>query len=149
MTTDDVITRYNFISKIQFGNGENSMPKELKVKIMKMRIEFGKINNAFDSDVQEFSRGIITDRFNELQNKPNRTQKEEKELGQLINNYNQEINEYVKRRCLDEVEINEYTFSEDEYAIIIDTNSENDVTINNINLKAPDFLEEFYKIFMK
>lgn len=148
MTTNDAIIRYNFISKLAFKDGDASLSKELKIKIMSMRIEFGKINKVFEEDVQEFTKGILEDRFNELQSKGDRNEEEEKEFNDYINKYNGETNDYINKRALDEVEVNEYEFSEEEFAEIMETNAEKDVTINNQTLKAPDFLEAIYDLFV-
>lgn len=149
MTTNDAIIRYNFISKVLFKDGDATLSKDLKIKVMSMRIEYGKINKAFEEDVQEFTKGILEDRFNELQNKPERTEEENQELTDFINKYNTETNEYISKRALDEVEVNEYTLTMDEYAEIMDTNAEKDVTINGQTLNAPDFLEVIHDLFVK
>jgi len=149
MTTNDAIIRYNFISKVAFKDGDATLSKELKIKVMSMRIEFGKINKVFEEDVQEFTKGILEDRFNELQNKPERTDEENKEFNDLINKYNGETNEYINKRALDPVEVNEYELSEDEFAEIMETNAEKDITINGQTLNAPDFLEAIHDLFVK
>lgn len=149
MTTNDAIIRYNFISKVLFKDGDATLSKDLKIKIMSMRIEYGKINKVFEEDVKEFTQGILEDRFNELQNKPDRTDEETKELTDLINKYNAETNDYINKRAMDEVEVNEYTLTMDEYMEIMETNAEKDVTINNQTLNAPDFLEAIHDLFVK
>ena len=149
MTTNDAIIRYNFISKVLFKDGEATLSKDLKIKIMSMRIEYGKINKVFEEDVKEFTQGILEDRFNELQNKPDRTDEETKELTDLINKYNAETNDYINKRAMDEVEVNEYILTKDEYMEIMETNAEKDVTINNQTLNAPDFLEAIHDLFVK
>ena len=149
MTTNDAIIRYNFISKVLFKDGDATLSKDLKIKIMSMRIEYGKINKVFEEDVKEFTQGILEDRFNELQNKPDRTDEETKELTDLINKYNAETNDYINKRAMDEVEVNEYTLTMDEYTEIMETNAEKDVTINNQTLNAPDFLEAIHDLFVK
>jgi len=149
MTTNDAIIRYNFISKVLFKDGDATLSKDLKIKIMSMRIEYGKINKVFEEDVQEFTKGIIEDRFNELQNKQDRTEEENKEFNALIDKYNGETNDYINKRAMDEVEVNDYSLSTDEYAEIMETNAEKDVTINNQTLNAPDFLEALHNLFVK
>jgi ABC-type dipeptide/oligopeptide/nickel transport system ATPase component len=116
---------------------------------MSMRIEYGKIHKIFDEDVQEFTKGILEDRFNELQNKQDRTEEENKEFNALIDKYNGETNDYINKRAMDEVEVNDYSLSTDEYAEIMETNAEKDVTINNQTLNAPDFLEALHNLFVK
>lgn len=148
MTTNDAIIRHNFISKVIFKDGDTALSKDLKIKIMSMRIEYGKIHKNFDSDVQEFTQGIMEDRFKELQQKQERTEAEEKEFNELINKYNQETNEYISKRAIDPIEVKEFTFDMDEYSEIMDVNSANDVTINDQKIDAPDFLEVIYDLFV-
>lgn len=149
LTTNDVIIRHNFITKIVFKDGDSSLSKDLKIKIMSARIDYGKIHKIFDDDVQEFTKGILEDRFNELQNKEKRTEEEEKEFNSLINKYNRETNEYISKRALDEVDVKDFELSKTEYEEILDTNSSNDVEINGQKINAPDFLEVIYELFVK
>lgn len=148
MTTNDVIIRHNFISKVVFKDGDLTLSKDLKIKIMSMRIEYGKVHKIFDDDVQEFTKGIIEDRFNELQGKTEKTEAEEKEYNELINKYNQETNEYVAKRAMDTINVKDYTLNMDEYSEIMETNASNDVEINGTKISAPDFLEVLYELFV-
>lgn len=148
MTTNDAIIRHNFISKVIFKDGDNTLSKDLKIKIMSMRIEYGKVHKIFDEDVQEFTKGIMEDRFSELQQKPDRTEEENKEYNDFINKYNQETNEYISKRAMDPVEVKEFDLNMDEYTEIMEVNSANDVTINDQKIDAPDFLEILYDLFV-
>ena len=148
MTTNDAIIRHNFISKVIFKDGDNTLPKDLKIKIMSMRIEYGKVHKIFDEDVQEFTKGIMEDRFNELQQKPDRTEEENKEYNEFINKYNSETNDYINKRAMDPVEVKDFSFDMDEYTEIMEVNSANDVTINDQKIDAPDFLEILYDLFV-
>lgn len=149
LTTNDVIIRHNFITKIVFKDGDSSLSKDLKIKIMSARIDYGKIHKIFDDDVQEFTKGILEDRFNELQSKEKRTDEEEKEFNSLIDKYNRETNEYISKRALDEVDVKDFELSKSEYEEILETNSSNDVEINGQKINAPDFLEVIYELFVK
>jgi len=149
LTTNDAIIRHNFISKIIFKDGDSGLSKDLKIKIMTARIEYGKVHKAFDDDVQEFTKGILEDRFNVLQATENRTEEENKEYNALINKYNAETNEYISRRAMDEVDLKDFELSKSEYEEILETNSSNDVEINGQKINAPDFLEVIYELFVK
>lgn len=149
MTTNDVIIRHNFITKVMFKDGDEQLSRDLKVKVMSMRIEYGKIQKAYAADVQEFTNSVMTDKFKELQQKPDRTAEENNELQLMINQFNEEIAEYSRKRVMDEVEVKDFSFDEDEYAEIIEVNADNDVVINNVNIAAPDFLESIYELFVK
>ena len=149
MTIDDAIIRYNFISKVQFKDGDNTLSKDLKIKVMSMRIEYNKINKVFNDDIKEFTDGITEQRFHELQSKQEKTEEETNEMNNLVNKYNQEINEYVSKHSMEEIEVNNYTFTEDEFNEIMETNSEKDIVVNGTTITAPDFLEIIHDLFVK
>ena len=50
---------------------------------------------------------------------------------------------------MDEVDVNDYELSEDEFSQIMETNAEKDVVINGNTLNAPDFLEVIHELFVK
>lgn len=50
MTLNDVLTKQNVITKIILKDGDKELPKELKVKIMRIRMAYNKIKKQFDSD---------------------------------------------------------------------------------------------------
>ena len=150
MTTNDAIIRHNFISKVVFKDGDSVLSKNLKVKIMSMRIEYGKIHKNFDADVQEFTQGILEDDFRAIQQIPenDRTEEQKVKFNEYVNKYNIETNEYINKRALDEIEVKEFTLDMDEYSELLDTNSGNDVTINDTDIPAADFLEVLYELFV-
>lgn len=149
MTTNEVLARQNFITKVIFKDGDNSLSKDLKVKIMAMRIEYLKVRKSFDEDVQEFVKGLTTDEFNELQNKSDKTEAEEARLKELTDQLNEDYTAYVQKRGQDEVDIKNKSFTEDEYNEIVDVNSGNDVEINGQKLSSADFLEIIYTLFVE
>lgn len=149
MTTNEVLARQNFITKVIFKDGDNSLSKDLKVKIMAMRIEYSKVRKSFDEDVQEFVKGLTTDEFNELQNKSDKTEAEEARLKELTDQLNEDYTAYVQKRGQDEVDIKNKSFTEDEYNEIVDVNSGNDVEINGQKLSSADFLEIIYTLFVE
>ena len=48
MTLNDVLTKQNLITKILLANDGKELPKELKVKIMRIRMSYNKIKKQFD-----------------------------------------------------------------------------------------------------
>lgn len=148
LTTNEVIVRHNFISKVLFKDGDASLSKDLKIKVMSMRIEYGKIHKVFDDDVQEFTKGITSERFNELASKTDRTEAETKEYQDLINQYNAEIQQYIANRAEEEIAVNDYSLTEEEFNEILEVNASNDVVINEQEIQAPDFLEAIHSIFV-
>ena len=59
MILNDVLTRQNVFTKIILKDGEKELSKELKVKIMRIRMAYTKIKKAFDAEVQEFTEELV------------------------------------------------------------------------------------------
>ena len=149
MTTNEALARQNFITKIDFKNGDESLSRELKVKIMAMRIEYAKVRKAFDADIQEFTKDLVPEEFTELQQKPDRTEEEDAKLKELTDQINEDYNAYIAKRGQEEVSINNVYITEDEYNEIVGINAGNDVEINGQKLNSADFLEIFYSLFVE
>lgn len=149
MTTNEVLTRHNFVSKLLLKDGDKELSRDLKVKVMGMRIEYGKIRKQFDEDVQEFVKGLNSDRLTELQQKGDRTEAEEKELQELTDKLNGDYRAYVDSRLKEDVVVSDKKFTEDDYAELVEVNAGNDVEINGTKLQATDFLEILYTLFFE
>lgn len=151
MTTNEVLTKQNFLTKLVLTNGNATLSKELKVKVMKMRIEYAKVRKAFDEDLQEFVKDLAPERFKELQQKPEdeRTDAEKQELEDLTTKINSDYNAYIIQRGKDEVTINTTSFTNDEFNELVEVNAGNDVEINGTKLSAADFLEILYSLFVE
>ena len=149
MTTNEVLTRHNFVSKLLLKDGDKELSRDLKVKVMGMRIEYGKIRKQFDEDVQEFVKGLNSDKLTELQQKGDRTEAEEKELQELTDKLNGDYRAYVESRLKEEVTVSDKTFTEADYAELVEVNAGNDVEINGTKLSAADFLEILYSLFVE
>lgn len=149
MNVNEVLARHNFITKVLFKNGDSSLSKDLKVKVMAMRIEYGKIRKNFDEDVQEFIKGVTPDGFVELQQKQDKTEEETKQLSEMIDKINSEYNTYITKRSSEECTINNKYLTEDDFAEILEVNADNDVEINGQKISAPDFLEILHSLFVE
>ena len=149
MILNELLTRQNIISKIELKEGNKELPKELKVKIMRIRLAYNKVKKAFDEDVKEFVEQLTTDEYKELAQKQNRTEEEEKKYNELNTQINSDYIEFVNQKGLEEVkETFDDKLNEDEYAEILDVNSGNDVEINGVKIKAADLMEVFYELFV-
>ena len=149
MILNEVLTRQNIISKIELKEGNKELSKELKVRIMRIRLAYNKVKKAFDEDVKEFVEQITTDEYKELAQKQNRTEEEEKKYNELNTQINSDYIEFVNQKGLEEVkETFDDKLTEDEYAEILDVNSGNDVEINGVKIKAADLMEIFYELFV-
>lgn len=149
MILNEVLTRQNIISKIELKEDNKELPKELKVKIMRIRLAYNKVKKAFDEDVKEFVEQLTTDEYKELAQKQNRTEEEEKKYNELNTQINSDYIEFVNQKGLEEVkETFDDKLTDNEYAEILDVNSGNDVEINGVKIKAVDLMEVFYELFV-
>lgn len=148
MTTNEALIKYNFLSKILLKNEKEELSKELKVKVMQLRIKLGKIRREFDEDVQEAIKGFTPEGYSELAGKQDRTEEEEKQLVDQGKKIQEEYNEYIVKRGQEEIVL-EVKFTEDEYNNILEVNASNDVEINGQKLPAADFLEVLYTLFVE
>lgn len=150
MTLNDVLTKQNVITKIILKNGDKELPKELKVKIMRIRMAYNKIKKQFDDDTQEFTNQIISDELRELANKSERTPEEEARFNELNDKTNSEYQEYLIQKGFEEVkDTPDDVITMEEYSDILDVNSGNDVEINGNSVKAADLMEIVFDLFVK
>lgn len=150
MTLNDVLTKQNVITKIILKDGEKELSKELKVKIMRIRMAYNKIKKQFDEDTQEFANQIISDELRDLANKTDRTPEEDVRFNEMNDKTNAEYQEYLVQKGLEEVsDMPEDSITMDEYSDILDINSGNDVEINGNTIKAADLMEIVFDLFVK
>lgn len=150
MKLNDVITRQNVISKLLLKDGNKELSKELKVKVMRIRMAYSKLKKEFDSEVEDFTKELATEEFKTLNDKSNRTAEEENRLNELISKMNEDYLEFLQQKGSEDVNvpINDFLTFE-EYTDIIDINSGNSVVINGNTIAAADYLEIIYNLFVK
>ena len=149
MTLNDVLTKQNLITKVLLANDGKELSKELKVKIMRIRLAYNKIKRQFDEDTQEFSKQIVSDELRDLANKTKRTPEEETKFNELNSKANSEYQEYLIQKGNEDIkETPNDSFTEDEYFDILDLNSEGEYEINGQKVRATDLMEVFYDLFV-
>ena len=150
MTLNDVLTKQNAITKLNFKEGDKELSKQLKVKIMRIRMAYSKITNQFNEESKEFVKQLIPAELTLLSNKENKSEEELCRFNELNAKINSEYQEYLVQKGLESYELTiEDKFNLDEYSDIIDINSGNDVIINGNKIRAVDFLEVIYDLFVK
>lgn len=147
MTLNEVLIRHNFITKLLLKDGNSELTKELKVKIMGMRIALSKFRNQFDADAQEAIKGLKPENFDALAQKQDRTPEEEKKLKEMSDKLTEEYNAFVIAKGNELVSFDK-KFTEEEFGEIMEVNADNDVEINGNKLNAADFLEVIYGLFV-
>lgn len=142
-----MMIKHNFITKVLLRDGDKELSKDLKVKLMGMRIELGKIRKQLEEDLQEAVKELTPKGYQELIMKEDKTEEDKAQVEAWNKQINEEYNAYVDKRGKEEVQI-DTTLSEDEFAQIIEVNAGNDVEINGTKLNAADFLEVLYSLFV-
>ena len=149
MTLNDVLTRQNVFTKIMLKDNDKELSKELKVKIMRIRMAYTKIKKNFDAEVQEFTEQLIPEELRILASKE-RTDVEEVRFIELSNKVNAEYQEFLIQKGNEEIsDIIDDSLTMDEYSDIVDINAGNDVEINGNQIPAVDFLEVICDLFVK
>lgn len=149
MILNELLTKQNVFTKIALKDGEKELPKELKIKVMRIRMAYTKAKKLFDAEVQEFTEELLTDEFRELSNKTERTEVEEARFKELSDAINSDYQEFIFQKGMEEVKDIEDTLTMDEYSEILDVNAGNDVEINGNKIPAADFLEIVCDLFVK
>lgn len=150
MNLNDVLTKQNFISQLLLNSGDKELSRELKVKIMRIRMAYNKLRQQFDNDVQEFTKELVPDELRELSSKENLTEEENERYKELNDKVNSEYQVFLVQKGTESVELSvDDTFTMEEYIDILDINSGNDVEINGNKIKATDFLEIVCDLFVK
>ena len=149
MVLNDLLTRQNVFTKLILKDGEKELPKELKVKIMRIRMAYTKVKKAFDSDMQTFMEELISPEFKELSGKSERTAEEESRFEELSKTINSEYQIFLTQKGKEEVDMVDDSFTEEEYAELVEVNSGNDIEINGVKIPAIEFLEVVYELFVK
>lgn len=150
MILNEILTRQNVITKILLSHGDRELSKELKVKIMRMRMAYSKIKKQFDEDTQEFSKQIVSDELRDLANKSDRTPEENERFNELNSKANAEYQEYLIQKGKEEVkDFTDTILTDDEYADILDINSDGEYEVNGQKIKAADLMEAVYELFVK
>jgi hypothetical protein len=150
MILNDVLTKQNVFTKIILKEGDKELSKELKVKVMRIRMSYTKIKKAFDEEVKEFTEELIPEELKELNSKEERTEEENARMQELTDKVNMKYQEFLIQKGNEEVKDTiDDSFTMDEYSDIVDVNSGNDVEINGNKIPAVDFLEIVYDLFVK
>lgn len=147
MTVNEVMIKHNFITKVLLRDGDRELSKDLKVKLMSMRIKLGKVRKELEEDLQEVVKNLTPSGYQELIMKIDKTEEDKAQVEAWNKQINEEYNAYVDKRSKEEVDI-DTTITEDEFGEIIEVNAGNDIEINGTKISAADFLEVLYSLFV-
>ena len=151
MTLNEILTRQNVLNAILLKDGDNELGKELKVKMVRLRMAFNKYKKSLDEEVQEFTNELVPEELKTLQEKPEseRTEEENTRFKELVDKVNSEYNEFMIQKGNEEVKFDtNYSFTDDDFDSIVAVNAGNEVEINGNKVKPEDLIEAFYELFV-
>ena len=148
MILNDLLTKQTVFSKIVLQDGNKELPKELKVKVMRIRMAYAKVKKVFDEEIQEFTKELISDEFQQLAMRTDRTESEQAHYEELVNKFNSEYQEFINQKGLEEVGEIDDSFTMEEYSDILDVNSGIEVEFNGNKIPTVDFMEIVLDLFV-
>ena len=151
MTLNEILLKQSVLALLLVKSGDDELSKELKVKIVRLRIAFNKIKNQFEDEIKEFSSSLIPEDLKKLQEIPEdkRTLEDSKKIEELVNKVNSEYREFLEQKGKEEVTFTaDDSFTDNEFDEIISVNAGNDVTVNGNNVKAEELMDSFYALFV-
>lgn len=151
MTLNEILLKQSVLAPLLVKSGDDELSKELKVKIVRLRIAFNKIKNQFEDEIKEFSSSLIPEDLKKLQEIPEdkRTLEDSKKIEKLVNKVNSEYREFLEQKGKEEVTFTaDDSFTDNEFDEIISVNAGNDVTVNGNNVKAEELMDSFYALFV-
>lgn len=151
MTLNEILLKQSVLAPLLVKAGDDELSKELKVKIVRLRIAFNKIKNQFEDEIKEFSSSLIPEDLKKLQEIPEdkRTLEDSKKIEELVDKVNSEYREFLEQKGKEEVTFTaDDSFTDNEFDEIISVNAGNDVTVNGNNVKAEELMDSFYALFV-
>jgi len=149
MSINDALIRYNLLNFVKYTDEDYSLSRELKVKLIRLKLDLEKTYNDFNSFQQKALEEVKTKRYDELVNKENRTEEENVELQKIVAEINEDLNKIVLKKAEEEVSVNFSYLTNDEYNEFLTVNINNEVTINGVKLSPEEYVSLFYRKFVK
>lgn len=141
LTLNNILLKYHLINSLLFIDGEYSVSRELKIKLIRYKFNFQKYFNEFNEIQQKYSEEVQTDEYKELVNTQVRTEEQDKRLTEVLNSINGEYNSLINEKLNEEIELDWYTpLTEDEFNQLLEVNVEHSVNINGTQLSGDQFV---------
>lgn len=150
MILNELLTKQNVFTKLILKDGDKEVSKELKVKMMRIRMAYTKAKKKFDEETQEFITELVPQELRDLNAKSDKSEEElekEKDLGMKVDS---EYREFLIQKGNEDINLSvDDSLTIDEYSDILEVNAGNDVEINGNKISATDFMEIIYDLFVK
>lgn len=150
MILNELLTKQNVFTKLILKDGDKEVSKELKIKIMRIRMAYTKAKKKFDEEVQEFITELVPQELKDLNNKFNKSEEELEKEKELSIKVNSEYQEFLLQKGNEDVVFSiDDSFTLEEYSDILEVNAGNNVEINGNKISATDFMEIIYDLYVK
>ena len=150
MTINDALIRHNILASLKYKDGEYSLPRELKIKLIKLKIALDKVFTDFNTYQEKCLAEVKTDEYNELVaiEEDKRTEEQKKRLEEVVNTLNNEMNELLFNKTMEKVEVPEFTYlTKEEFDSVLEVNIENEAIINGAKLDGGAYVDLIHQAF--
>lgn len=150
MILNELLTKQNVFTKLILKDGDKEVSKELKIKIMRIRMAYTKAKKKFDEEAQEFITELVPQELKDLNNKFNKSEEELEKEKELSIKVNSEYQEFLIQKGNEDVVFSvDDSLTLEEYSDILEVNAGNNVEINGNKISATDFMEIIYDLYVK
>jgi len=143
MNLNSALLKYHIINSLIFVDGDYSVSRELKVKLIRYKFNFKKFFDEFNEIQSKYAEEVKTDEYTELISIPlkDRTKKQADRLDKLVQEINSEYNSLINQKLSEEVNTDWYTpLNESEFDELLNVNVEHNVNINGTEINGTDFI---------
>ena len=148
MTLNEALIRQTFIIHLIVKDGKSELSKDLKVKIMNMRVVLNRLRAEFEDACVKKIEELQSEEFKELAQIQNKSSEEESRFQLSLDKLNADYDDFVTTKGLSQVSF-DGKFTWEEYENIIEVNAGINPEIDGKILNALDFLEIIYNLFVE
>ena len=152
MSINEAIMRYNLLTPLKYKDGDYSLSRDLKIRLIKLKIELDKVFNDFNAYQEKCIEAVKTDEYNKLIEIPenDRTKEQNEKLDEIVRNLNDEMNELLSKKSQEMIQVNAFDYlSEDEFEQVLEVNVDNEVTINGNTIDGATYISLLHQGFTK
>ena len=143
MNLNSAILKYHIINSLIFTDGEYSISRELKIKLIRYKFNFKKFVDEFNEAQSKYIEEVKTDEYNELISIPieDRTKEQSDKLDKIVEDINNIYYSLMNQKLSEEVNTDWYTpLNETEFDELLTVNIEHNVNINGTEFNGTDFI---------
>ena len=148
MTLNEALIRQTFIIHLIVKDDKSELSKDLKVKIMNMRVVLNRLRAEFEDACVKKIEELQSEEFKELAQIQNKSSEEESRFQSSLDKLNTDYDDFVTTKGLSQVSF-DTKFTWEEYEDIIEVNAGINPEIDGKILNALDFLEIIYNLFVE